>query len=74
MAPKAPGWGQAELPDSCRTPQSIKERGGQAQSLRRRPTDAEARLWRILRSLKPLGLHFRRQSPIGPYIVDFAWL
>lgn len=46
----------------------------QAQSFRRRPTDAEARLWRILRSLKPLGLHFRRQSPIGPYIVDFAWL
>jgi very-short-patch-repair endonuclease len=45
----------------------------QAQSLRRRPTDAEQKLWRALRSLKPLGLHFRRQAPIGPYIVDFAW-
>jgi very-short-patch-repair endonuclease len=23
--------------------------------------------------LKPLGLHFRRQAPIGIYIVDFVW-
>jgi very-short-patch-repair endonuclease len=23
--------------------------------------------------LKPLGLHFRRQAPIGIYIADFAW-
>ena len=34
-------------------------------------TDAEARLW--LGSRKPGidGLRFRRQVPIGPYIVDF---
>ena len=30
-------------------------------------------MWWILRSLKPLGMHFRRQAPIGAYIVDFAW-
>lgn len=47
---------------------------GQAQSLRRQPTDAEKKLWYLLRSLKPLGLHFRRQTPIGSYIADFAWL
>jgi very-short-patch-repair endonuclease len=23
--------------------------------------------------MKPLGLHFRRQAPIGAFIVDFAW-
>jgi very-short-patch-repair endonuclease len=45
----------------------------QAQSLRRRPTDAEQKIWRVLRSLKPLGIHFRRQAPIGNYITDFAW-
>ena len=45
----------------------------QAQSLRRRPTDAEQKIWRVLRSLKPLGIHFRRQTPIGAYITDFAW-
>jgi very-short-patch-repair endonuclease len=41
--------------------------------LRRAPTDAERKLWRLLRSLKPLGMHFRRQAPIGIYIADFAW-
>src|SRR4030088_390307 len=45
-----------------------------AQDLRRQPTDAERRLWRILRSLKPLGCHFRRQAPIGRYVAGFAWL
>jgi very-short-patch-repair endonuclease len=46
---------------------------GQARQLRRAPTDAERKLWYLLRSLKPLGLHFRRQAPIGIYIADFAW-
>jgi adenine-specific DNA-methyltransferase len=46
---------------------------GQARVLRRSPTDAERKLWWILRSLKPLGMHFRRQAPIGNYIADFAW-
>jgi very-short-patch-repair endonuclease len=27
----------------------------------------------LLRSLKPLGFHFRRQAPIGIYIADFVW-
>jgi very-short-patch-repair endonuclease len=30
-------------------------------------------MWWLLHSLKPLGMHFRRQAPIGPYIADFAW-
>jgi very-short-patch-repair endonuclease len=46
---------------------------GQARTLRRSPTDAERKLWYLLRSLKPLGFHFRRQAPIGIYIADFAW-
>ena len=45
----------------------------QARTLRRSPTDAERKLWYLLRSLKPLGIHFRRQAPIGIYIADFAW-
>jgi very-short-patch-repair endonuclease len=45
-----------------------------ARSLRRRPTDAEQKIWRVLRSMKPLGIHFRRQAPIGSYVADFAWL
>ncbi|MEZ5785372.1 MAG: DUF559 domain-containing protein [Xanthobacteraceae bacterium] len=45
-----------------------------AQSLRRQPTRAESKLWPLLRAMKPLGFHFRRQAPIGAYVVDFAWL
>lgn len=45
----------------------------QAKNLRRLPTDAERKLWYVLRSMRPLGMHFRRQAPIGVYIADFAW-
>jgi len=41
--------------------------------MRRDPTDAERTMWRIVRSLKPFGMHFRRQAPIGTYIADFVW-
>jgi very-short-patch-repair endonuclease len=44
-----------------------------ARTLRHRPTNAEHKLWYLLRSLKPLGIHFRRQAPIGIYIADFVW-
>src|SRR3984957_15771347 len=35
------------------------------------PTDAELRLWRLLRDRRLSGFKFRRQVPVGPYIVDF---
>jgi very-short-patch-repair endonuclease len=43
-----------------------------ARSFRKRPTAAEARLWKELRALRPQGFHFRRQVPIDDFIVDFA--
>ena len=42
-----------------------------ARRLRREETDAERRLWIRLRRHQ-LGVQFRRQHPIGPYIVDFC--
>jgi very-short-patch-repair endonuclease len=42
-----------------------------ARKLRANATDAERILWAALRDFKRAGLHFRRQSRIGPYIVDF---
>ena len=36
-----------------------------ARRLRAEASDAERKLWFLLRSLKSLGLHFRRQAPIG---------
>ncbi len=44
---------------------------GRARAMRRAPTDAELRLWRLLRDRRLSGLKFRRQVPVGPYIVDF---
>jgi very-short-patch-repair endonuclease len=43
-----------------------------ARALRKRLTPQEVKLWVKLRELKPLGFHFRRQAPIGRYVVDFA--
>ncbi|MDG4910371.1 DUF559 domain-containing protein [Mesorhizobium sp. WSM4898] len=43
-----------------------------AKSMRRAMTDAELKLWNELRAHRLMGMSFRRQVPIGPYIVDFA--
>ena len=43
-----------------------------ARDLRRRMTNAEEILWRVLRSRRFLDLKFRRQVPIGSYVADFA--
>jgi very-short-patch-repair endonuclease len=42
--------------------------------LRRNPSDAERRLWQRLRSGQIAGAKFRRQEPIGPYLVDLCCL
>ena len=43
-----------------------------AKVLRKNSTDAEKKLWQHLRRYQINGCKFRRQQPIGPYIVDFA--
>jgi very-short-patch-repair endonuclease len=43
-----------------------------ARSLRKSMSPAEASLWNALRTLKPVGHHFRRQVPLGPYFADFC--
>jgi very-short-patch-repair endonuclease len=43
-----------------------------AKGLRKRPTEAEKALWHRLRYRQLQGFKFRRQQPIGPYIVDFV--
>jgi very-short-patch-repair endonuclease len=45
-----------------------------ARSMRNDPTEGEAAMWQLLRNRKLEGLRFRRQHPIGPYIVDFVCL
>jgi very-short-patch-repair endonuclease len=43
-----------------------------ARRLRHPQTPAEARLWAHLRSAQLAGVKFRRQHPIGSFIVDFC--
>ena len=42
-----------------------------AKKLRANTTPHERILWRALKEFPIEGSHFRRQAPIGPYIVDF---
>jgi len=43
-----------------------------ARRLRRDQTDVERKLWGALRNRRFSGFKFRRQQPVGPYIVDFV--
>ena len=43
-----------------------------ARNLRKRLTDTERSLWSKIRSRQIEGCKFRRQTPIGKYIVDFV--
>jgi very-short-patch-repair endonuclease len=45
-----------------------------ARTLRRELTRAEREMWDLLRDFRPRGARFRRETPVGPYIADFAWL
>ena len=68
-------WGETQRTDS--TWKDIqrsysKKTLEQAKALRQRQTDAEGLLWHYLRKKQLGGYKFRRQQPIGPYIVDFA--
>jgi len=42
-----------------------------AKQLRRQQTDAEQLLWQVLRRRNFMGFKFRRQHPLGGYILDF---
>ena len=45
-----------------------------SRELRKTMTEAERLLWWALRKRRLDGVRFRRQHPIGPYVVDFVCL
>ena len=65
VSPQASRWGEIQRQYTQQTLQN-------AQTLRENRTDAEGLLWHYLRDKQLDGYKFRRQQPIGPYIVDFA--
>ena len=54
--------------DKSRFSSPFKER---ARELRREQTLAEQHAWHVLRNRRAIGFKFRRQVPIGDFIVDF---
>jgi very-short-patch-repair endonuclease len=60
QVPRRPKWG---VTTRMRT---------HARALRRDMTLAERIIWRAVRAHRLNGAGFRRQTPIGPYIVDFV--
>jgi very-short-patch-repair endonuclease len=42
-----------------------------ARDFRKNPTSSEALLWQVLRGKQLTRIKFRRQQPIGPFVVDF---
>ncbi len=49
-----------------------REGTGRARKLRREGTSEERSLWKWLRAGRLNGIKFRRQHPVGPYVLDFA--
>ncbi len=43
-----------------------------ARKLRKNMTDAETKLWQLIRKRQVLGFKFRKQAPIGPFIADLV--
>jgi len=43
-----------------------------AKGFRRKETEAEQILWSLLRKKQLNGVKFRRQQPLGDYIIDFV--
>lgn len=85
LVPQAGERGEATIPSPAKrergreraAPQARKAKRvalGRVKALRRDQTDAELRLWYRLRAGRFLGLKFKRQHPIGPYIADFVCL
>lgn len=57
-----------KVSDSAQPPVLARDR---ARALRAAQTEVERRLWQRLRNHQLKGAKFRRQGPIGSYIVDF---
>jgi very-short-patch-repair endonuclease len=64
---EAVGRGSTSLKQFSRAPGMT----SRARKLRGNLTEAEKKLWRALRRDQLLGLSFRRQHPIGTYVLDF---
>ena len=66
------GEGKLSRSDSRERGRRISKLRGRAKVMRSEATDAEHRLWQLLRAHRFAGHKFRRQVPIDYYIADFV--
>jgi very-short-patch-repair endonuclease len=70
VSPKATGEGFVpQTPHHRPTTKRIRDF---AKQMRHEPTDAEAKMWRLLRDHRLAQFKFRRQIPFQSYILDFV--
>jgi very-short-patch-repair endonuclease len=66
------GRGEMNQYERWNIPESLRARMVEvARAFRKEPTASEAILWGALRARRLAGRKFRRQQPIGPFVVDF---
>ena len=70
--PSPPGRGQGEGLSTKKNQKIDSELLEKARDLREEATDAERRIWNKLRDRQIANAKFKRQQPIGQYIVDFC--
>jgi len=68
------GEGQDEGEEIVKVKSVNRPSTAKARTLRRKFTDAEQKLWNHLRGRQISGEKFRRQQPLGRYVVDFVCL
>jgi len=66
------GEGKLSRSDSRERGRRIAKLRGRAKGMRSQSTDAEHRLWQLLRAHRFAGYKFRRQVPLDFYIADFV--
>jgi very-short-patch-repair endonuclease len=66
------GEGKLSRSDSRERGRRISKLRGHAKEMRSQQTDAEHRLWQLLRAHRFAGYKFRRQVPLDFYIADFV--
>ena len=68
---RSPGEGGAACTQAATTANPAKKPTDLARKLRKDMTDAERKLWSLLRNRKLARFKFRRQVPVGSYVADF---
>ncbi len=68
------GWGWVQYIDNTHMKKLTTQQVTRSRKLRGTLTDAEQLLWHHLRQKQVAGIKFRRQHPVGRYVVDFVCL